>query len=180
MAIAQTLIDDAVHIYHSTTDFPTATAKLEHAASIIPASHPDLKAQSYLHLGYLAQASHSFPPSPSSARFSRSQSPMAGIPSLSTARSHFRHAHKLFTQSNNRQGQLKCKQAAASIALDEHDWDSARSQILFILDAGKREDIEVDEVWCWGALALIALKQGVPGEADACWAKVWNSNSVKK
>ncbi|KAF8754620.1 hypothetical protein RHS01_05991 [Rhizoctonia solani] len=67
--------------------------------------------------------------------------------SLSTARSHFRHAHKLFTESKNRAGQLRCKQAVASIALDEQDWDSARSQILYILDAGKREGVEIDEYY---------------------------------
>lgn len=183
-AIAQTLIDDAIHIYHSTTDFPTAISKFEHAASVVPASHPDLKAQCYLHLGYLAQASCGFPPSPTCAFFPYGQSSVPSSPcsptmptSLSTARSHFRHAHKLFTQSNNRTGQLKCKQGVAAIALDEHDWDSARSQILFILEAAKRDGVEVDEVWCWSALALVALKQGVPGEADACWGKAWSAGA---
>ncbi|KAG9119789.1 hypothetical protein FRC07_005018, partial [Ceratobasidium sp. 392] len=112
--ITQSLIDDAIHIYYSSTDFSTAVAKLEHAASVAPASHPDLKAQCYLHLGYLAQITSSFTPT-TTVKFKRQS--VVGTPttpSFSTARSHFRHAHKLFTQSKNREGQLKCKQATAS------------------------------------------------------------------
>ncbi|KAG8736520.1 hypothetical protein FRC10_009219 [Ceratobasidium sp. 414] len=176
--ITESLIDDAIHIYHSTTDFSAAIAKLEHAASVVPASHPDLKAQCYLHLGYLAQITSCFPPTPTSDASNRqpiARSP--STPSFSTARSHFRHAHKLFTLSKNREAQLKCKQATASIALDEQDWDSARSQILYMLDAGKRDSVPVDEVWCASALALIALKQGVDEEADRWWAKMWNAGA---
>lgn len=76
-------------------------------------------------------------------------------------------------QSQNRRGQMQCKQAVASVALDEQDWDSARSQILYMIDAGKRDGVEVDEVWCWSALALIALKQGVPEETDSFWGRAW-------
>ncbi|KAG8712443.1 hypothetical protein FRC11_000131 [Ceratobasidium sp. 423] len=191
--IAQGLIDDAVHIYHSTTDFPTAITKLEHAASLVPASHPDLKAQCYLHLGQLAQASYNFasdevdmmpPQTQAQIKANRRLSTISTFgafsptsPSLSNARSHFRHAHKLFTQSRNRTGQLQCKQAVASIALDEQDWDSARNQILYILDAGKREGVQIDEVWCWSALALVALKQGEFDEVDTCWSKAWHAGS---
>ncbi|CAE6421980.1 unnamed protein product [Rhizoctonia solani] len=193
IAIAQSLIDDAVHISHSTTDFPTAITKLEHAASLVPVSHPDLKAQCYLHLGQLAQASYNFtsdevdtmpPQTQAQIKASRRLSTISTFgafsptsPSLSNARSHFRHAHKLFTESRNRSGQLQCKQAVASIALDEQDWDSARSQIIYILDAGKREGVQIDEVWCWSALALVALKQGELDEVDTCWNKAWNAGS---
>ncbi|CAE6418393.1 unnamed protein product [Rhizoctonia solani] len=193
VAIAQSLIDDAVHIYHSTTDFPTATTKLEHAASLIPASHPDLKAQCYLHLGLLAQASYNFPSAEMDALPAQTQAQIKAnrrlstistmgafsptSPSLSNARSHFRHAHRLFTESKNRSGQLQCKQAVASIALDEQDWDSARNQILYILDAGKREGVQIDEVWCWSALALVALKQGELDEVDTCWSRAWHAGS---
>ncbi|QRV78351.1 hypothetical protein RhiJN_06366 [Ceratobasidium sp. AG-Ba] len=168
--ITQSLIDEAVQIYYATTDYATAIAKFEHAASVAPASHPDLKAQCYLHLGYLAQITAFIPstPPPTSKRQS-----IARTPSFSTARSHFRHAHKLFMQSKNREGQLRCKQATASIALDEQDWDSARSQILYMMDAGKRDGVAVDEMWCASALALIALKQGYEEEADGWWTKVW-------
>ncbi|KAJ1305230.1 hypothetical protein OPQ81_000259 [Rhizoctonia solani] len=193
-AIAQSLIDEAVHIYHSTTDYPTAISKLEHAASVVPASHPDIKAQCYFHLGQLAQASYNFFPSAemdamapqteAQIKANRRLSTISTLgafsptsPSLSSARSHFRHAHKLFTESKNRSGQLQCKQAVASIALDEQDWDSARSQILFILDAGKREAVQIDEVWCWSALALIALKQGDLDEVDTCWGRAWNAGA---
>ncbi|QRW20817.1 calcium-transporting ATPase [Rhizoctonia solani] len=192
-AIAQSLIDEAVHIYHSTTDYPTAISKLEHAASVIPPGHPDLKAQCYLHLGQLAQASYNFPSAEMDALPAQTQaqikanrrlstiSTLGGLSpastSLSTARSHFRHAHKLFTESKNRAGQLRCKQAVASIALDEQDWDSARSQILYILDAGKREGVEIDEVWCWSALALVSLRQGEPEEVDNYWNKAWRAGA---
>ncbi|KAF8686284.1 hypothetical protein RHS04_00212 [Rhizoctonia solani] len=192
-AIAQSLIDEAVHIYHSTTDYPTAISKLEHAASVIPPGHPDLKAQCYLHLGQLAQASYNFPSAEMDALPAQTQaqikanrrlstiSTLGGLSpastSLSTARSHFRHAHKLFTESKNRAGQLRCKQAVASIALDEQDWDSARSQILYILDAGKREGVEIDEVWCWSALALVSLKQEEPEEVDNYWNKAWRAGA---
>ncbi|KAG8763408.1 hypothetical protein FRC12_008559 [Ceratobasidium sp. 428] len=175
--ITQSLIDDAIHIYHSSTDFSTAIAKLEHAASVAPASHPDLKAQCYLHLGYLAQITSSFPPTPTVTSKRQSIARTPTTPSFSTARSHFRHAHKLFTQSKNREGQLKCKQATASVALDEQDWDSARSQILYMMDAAKRDGVAVDEVWCSSALALIALKQGVDEEADRWWSKMWQAGA---
>ncbi|KAG9073826.1 hypothetical protein FRC06_011123 [Ceratobasidium sp. 370] len=175
--ITQSLIDDAIYIYHATTDFSTAIAKLEHAASVAPASHPDLKAQCYLHLGYLAQITPCFPPTPAAASKRQSIARSPSTPSFSAARSHFRHAHKLFTLSKNREGQLKCKRATASVALDEQDWDSARSQILYMLDAGKRDSVPVDEVWCASALALIALKQGVDEEADRWWAKMWKAGA---
>jgi hypothetical protein len=144
-------------------------------------------------LGQLAQASYNFPsaeldslPAQTQAQIkaNRRISTLSTLeafsstsPSLSTARSHFRHAHKLFTESKNRSGQLKCKQAVASIALDEQDWDSARSQILYILDAGKREGIEIDEVWCWSALSLVSLKQGELEEVDTYWNKAWRAGA---